>query len=337
MENEGPTPRRVLVTGAAGFVGSHVVDRLLADGREVWGLDNFDAFYSRETKESNLVGARGQTGFRFAEGDLRNETFLTEIFQAGQFDAVVHLAARAGVRPSIQQPDDYYDCNVMGTVRVLEAMRRFRVPALVFASSSSVYGSREDGEAFSEDDPVDRPVSPYAATKRAGELLCHTYWHLHELRCLCLRLFTVYGPRQRPDLAIHKFAREISNGRPVPLYGDGSSERDYTYVDDAVVGICRALDRVATDDGTGFEILNIGANRTIQLSEMVRLLGEAMDTEPEVTYLPPQPGDVPRTWANVSRAQELLGYEPKMPFEEGVRRFVSWFQARPAAVAVEQS
>ncbi len=325
-------PNRVLVTGAAGFIGSHVVDRLLEDGHRVWGLDNFDPFYPRSVKESNLEGAEAHPRFRLAEGDLRDEAFLGSLFQVGQFDAVIHLAARAGVRPSIHAPEEYYDYNVMGTVRLLETMRRFRVGALVFASSSSVYGGIDGTGPFCEDDVRDRPLSPYAATKRACELLCHTYWHLHGLRCYCLRLFTVYGPRQRPDLAVHKFSRAILAGQPVPIYGDGSAERDYTYVDDTVEAVTRALHKVADhDDGKGFEILNIGANRTVTVKQLVDLLAESMDAEPTAKYLPPQPGDVQRTWADITRARVLLGYDPKVTIEEGVRRFVAWFLARQEA------
>ncbi len=322
----------VLVTGAAGFVGSHVVDRLLADGYRVWGVDNFDPFYSRSIKESNLEEARAHPGFRLTEGDLRDEDFLHTIFHEGQFEAVVHLAARAGVRPSIQAPDEYYDCNVMGTVRLLEAMRRFGVEALVFASSSSVYGSNGRPGPFSEDDPVGEPVSPYAATKRAGELLCHTYSHLHGLACYCLRLFTVYGPRQRPDLAIHKFSRAMCVGQKVPIYGDGSAERDYTYIDDTVDAICCSLEQVMQGTGISiYRILNIGADRTVTVNELVHLLGEAMNAVPSLEHLAPQPGDVPRTWADISQARAVLGYDPKVPIEEGLRRFVAWFWANQEA------
>ncbi len=321
--------RSVLVTGAAGFIGSHVMDRLLAEGQHVWGLDNFDAFYPRSMKESNLENARAHPEFRLTEGDLRDETVLDDLFCQGEFDAVVHLAARAGVSPSIQAAEEYYECNVMATVRLLETMRRFRVGALVLGSSSSVYGGNGQSGPFVEDDAADRPLSPYAATKRACELLCHTHYHLHELRCYCLRLFTVYGPRQRPDLAIHKFARAIFTGQPVPIYGDGSAERDYTYVGDTVDGIVRAL-YAATDlsNGSAFQVLNVGASRTVTVSRLVELLAEAMNSVPSVKYLPPQPGDVPRTWADIARAREVLGYQPKVSLEEGLRRFVAWFWAR---------
>lgn len=325
---------RVLITGAAGFIGSHVTDRMLAHGWRVWGLDNFDAFYSRSVKESNLDEALPHPEFRLVEGDIRDEDLLNQAFREGQFDVVIHLAARAGVRPSIQAPDEYYDCNVIGTLRLLEAMNRFGVRSLVFASSSSVYGGNDSSRPFTEDQNVDQPYSPYAATKRACELLCHTYWHLHRLRCYALRFFTVYGPRQRPDLAIHKFARLLLAGKPVPVYGDGSAERDFTYIDDVVSAVETSVDRVLTvGNGTepGYEILNVGANRTISVNELVRLLGEAMEAEPAIDYQPPQPGDVPKTWADISRARRLLNWEPRVPIEEGLRRFVAWLWARQEA------
>ncbi len=328
MRSHDRLPERVLVTGAAGFVGSHLVDRLLAEGCAVWGIDNFDSFYPRGVKESNLEDAQRNLRFRLAEGDVRDEAFLADVFAEGQFQAVVHLAARPGVRPSIEAPDDCFDCNVMGTVRLLETMRRFGVDALAFASSSSVYGAREGFEPFREDDVVDTPISPYAASKRAGELVCHTYWHLHGLRCYCLRFFTVYGPRQRPDLAIHKFTRAIQSARPIHLYGDGSMSRDYTYVDDVVDAVWRTLGRALSGDGSGYEVLNIGANRAVPLNELVRLLAEAMNAEPILERLPAQPGDVPRTCADITRAREVLGYEPKISIEEGLRRFVAWSLAQ---------
>ncbi len=318
---------RILVTGAAGFIGSHVVDHLLADGGIVWGLDNFDNFYSREIKESNLEGALPHPNFELVEGDLRDELLLHTLFREGQFDAVIHLAAKAGVRPSISAPDEYYDCNVMGTVRLLEAMRRYDVTSLVFASSSSVYGSRVGSGRFSESDPVDEPISPYAATKRAGELLCHTFWHLHGFSCHCLRFFTVYGPRQRPDLAIRKFASAIGSGDPITLYGDGTAKRDFTYIDDTVAGILASLRKVLqTAKEPAFQIVNLGAGRTVSVNELVYLLAEAMEATPILKNLPPQPGDVPETWADISKARDVLGYAPKVPIEDGLRRFVAWYR-----------
>jgi UDP-glucuronate 4-epimerase len=320
---------RVLVTGAAGFIGSHVVDRLLAEGLRVWGVDNFDPFYAREVKEANLSAARAHSGFTFREGDLRDAEFLDAVFEEARPGAVIHLAARAGVRPSIEDPVAYYDLNVMGTVRLLEAMRAAGVSALVFASSSSVYGARYDERPFREEDAADLPVSPYAATKRAGELLCHTYYHLYGLSCCCLRIFTVFGPRQRPDLAIHKFVRLMTRGEPVTVYGDGSALRDYTYVDDTVEGIVRALAWVtgAVEDPV-FDILNLGAGGTVSVNELVEKLAAATGVEPKVERLPRQPGDVPRTWADISRARTVLGYEPRVGLEAGLARFVAWYRER---------
>lgn len=325
--NRAIRPGPVLVTGAAGFIGSHVVERLLADGHTVLGVDNFDPFYARAIKERNLEAARAHREFHFREGDLRNAAFLRQLFAEARPGAVVHMAARAGVRPSIQQPEAYYDLNVMGTVRLLEAMREAGVDALVFGSSSSVYGVRTDERPFVEEDTADLPVSPYAATKRAGELLCHTYHHLHGLSCLCLRLFTVYGPRQRPDLAIHKFTRALAHGEPLSVYGDGGALRDYTYVDDTVDGVVRALHKISElSGGPVFDIVNLGAGRTTSVNELVRLLVGTMGVEPKIDHVPAQPGDVPRTWADITRARAVLGYDPKVTLEAGLECFVAWFR-----------
>jgi len=318
----------VLVTGAAGFIGSHLVERLLADGRVVWGVDNFDEFYPRAVKEANLEPARRHDSFRFREGDLRDAGFVADLFAEARPAAVVHMAARAGVRPSIEQPAQYYDLNVMATVRLLEAMRASGTGALVFGSSSSVYGIKTDDRPFREHELTDQPISPYAATKRAGELLCHTYHHLYGYSCYCLRLFTVYGPRQRPDLAVHKFARLIERGEPIPIYGDGSALRDYTYVADTVDGIVRALERVSEAPEPAFEILNVGAGRTTSVNELVRLLTEKMGVEATIEHQPEQAGDVPKTWADIGRARELLGYDPRFPLADGLERFVDWFRNR---------
>jgi UDP-glucuronate 4-epimerase len=318
--------QRVLVTGAAGFIGSHLVERLLTDGYAVWGMDNFDPFYARPIKESNLDAARSHPDFQFAEGDLRNAAFLADLFAEAKPGAVVHLAARAGVRPSIEQPEEYHDINVMGTVHLLEAMRKAGTDRFVFGSSSSVYGARRDQRPFKEDEGADLPVSPYAATKRAGELLCHTYHHLYGLSCYSLRFFTVYGPRQRPDLAIHKFTRMLLTGEPLTVYGDGGALRDYTYVDDTVDGVVRALGKFGGGPGPVFEVVNLGAGRTVSVNELVDLLVETTGVEPNIVHLPPQPGDVPRTWADITRARERLGYDPRFPVEEGLKRFVQWFR-----------
>ncbi|RMG47432.1 MAG: SDR family NAD(P)-dependent oxidoreductase [Acidobacteria bacterium] len=315
-------PRTVLVTGAAGFIGSHLVDRLLARGDRVVGLDNFDDFYPAETKRRNVAGALRSARFRLVEGDVRDAKALDALFASERFDAVVHLAARAGVRPSLAQPALYADVNVRGTTVLFEAARRAKVRRIVFASSSSVYGGNEK-VPFSEEDPVERPISPYAATKRATELIAWTFHHLYGMDAIGLRFFTVYGPRQRPEMAIHKFTRLIDEGRPVPMYGDGSSRRDYTYIDDCIDGVVAALDRAA-----GFRMYNLGEARTVALSELVGLIGRALGREPEIEPLPPQPGDVPVTFADISRARSELGYDPRVPIEEGIARFVRWYRDR---------
>ncbi len=314
---------KALVTGAAGFIGSHAVDRLLADGEEVVGVDNFDPFYEREIKEANLLGARSYGGFAFAEADICDVGAMGRVFDRhGPFDVVVHLAAKAGVRPSIADPRGCASANVAGTVNLLElSVQPSRKPRFVFGSSSSVYGNNPK-VPFSETDPVDHPISPYAATKKACELICHAYHHLYGLRVYCLRFFTVYGPRQRPDLAIHKFARKILAGEPIPMFGDGSSSRDYTYIDDILQGLRCAIDRCE-----GYEIINLGSSSPIALREMIRVVAEACGEPPVVRQLPVQPGDVDRTFADVEKAARLLDYRPAVPFEEGVRRFVEWLRA----------
>jgi UDP-glucuronate 4-epimerase len=311
----------VLLTGVAGFIGSHVAERLLGMGTDVVGLDSFDDFYDPAVKERNLEVARDHLRFTEMRGDLRDPDFLEEI--PADVDAVIHLAARAGVRPSIQEPELYFDVNVRGTLLLLEEMRRRGVDRLVFGSSSSVYGNSATAP-FSEEDPVPRPISPYAATKRTGELMVHTWHHLYGLSAMCLRLFTVYGPRQRPDLAIHKFARLMAAGEPLPMFGDGASRRDYTYVDDIVSGIVSALQFVEDHRGC-YEIANLGGNRTVSLARMVEVLAATLGVEPRISSLPCQPGDVRRTWADLTRAQSLLGFEPLVSFEEGIRRFAQWF------------
>jgi UDP-glucuronate 4-epimerase len=309
----------VLVTGGAGFIGSHVVDSLLVNGDAVTVLDNFDPFYDRRIKERNIAGHRTHPRWRLIEADLRDADALERLL-TGSFDAIVHLAAKAGVRPSIEAPLMYQDVNVRGTHNLLEAARRLNVPHVVFASSSSVYGVNPR-VPWSEEDSVLQPISPYASTKVSGELLGHVYSHLYGFRFLVLRIFTVYGPRQRPDLAIHKFANLIAAGRPVPLYGDGRTRRDYTYVGDIAAGISAAL----RYDRSRYEVINLGNNATVTLLEMVRALEDALGTRATIDWQPEQPGDVPQTWANVAKARDLLGYEPRTPFTEGIRRFAEWF------------
>ena len=309
----------ILVTGGAGFIGSHVVDSLLANGDAVTVLDNFDPFYDRRIKERNIAAHRTHPRWRLIEADVRDADALGRL-PAGSFDAIVHLAALGGVRRSIETPLTYQDVNLRGTHNVLEAARRLKVPHLVFASSSSVYGVNPR-VPWHEDDSVLKPISPYASTKVSGELLGHVYSHLYGIRFLALRVFTVYGPRQRPDLAIHKFANLIAVGRPVPVYGDGSTRRDYTYVGDLVTGIEAAL----RYDRSPYEVINLGNNATVTLLEMIRALEGALGMRATIDWQPEQPGDVPQTWASVAKAHDLLGYEPRTTFTEGVRRFAEWF------------
>jgi UDP-glucuronate 4-epimerase len=313
---------RVLITGAAGFIGSHVAETLLAEGWEVVGLDNFDTFYDPAIKRENVKGLKKSKSFRLIEGDIRDRPALDETVAAGSFDGIVHLAARAGVRPSLENPRLYSDVNVAGTTEVLELARRSKIRRMVFASSSSVYGERE-GSPFRENDTVDHPISPYAATKKAGELLCYTYHHNYGLAVSCLRFFTVYGPRQRPEMAIHKFTRAIDAGEPITIYGDGSSRRDYTYIDDIVSGIVSALERAE-----GFKVYNLGNHRTVELRELIRLLEEDLGKRAEVQHLPAQPGDVPLTCADIQSAQEEIGYSPAVPIERGLEHFVEWFEKK---------
>ena len=312
---------RVLVTGAAGFIGSHTCDRLLAAGGAVLGLDNLNNFYDPARKTRNLASARGRPGFEFVHGDILDAALLDRVFTDFRPDRVVHLAAWAGVRPSIEQPRLYQKVNVEGTTNLLEACRAHGVDRFVFASSSSVYGDRT-AVPFRETDNVDHPISPYAATKKAGELLCYTWHHLFGLHAHCLRFFTVYGPRQRPEMAIHKFTRLMAAGEPLTLFGDGSTSRDYTYVDDIVDGVVASVERVE-----GYRVYNLGESKTTTLGELVGHLSDALGVEPRLEHLPIQPGDVTRTFADVSRARAELGYDPQVGIAEGVRRFVEWFGA----------
>jgi len=310
---------KVLVTGAAGFIGSHLSERLLGDGAAVVGVDNFDDFYDPRVKRSNIAACTGNEGFRLIEADIRDSDAMDKAVGAG-VDVIVHLAARAGVRPSIAQPALYADVNINGTMVLLEAAKKHGTERFVFASSSSVYGNNEK-VPFSEDDNVDFPISPYAATKKACELICHTYHHLYGIGVTCLRFFTVYGPRQRPDLAIHKFARLIEAGKPVPIFGDGSMMRDFTYIDDIIDGVTASIEKCA-----GYNIYNLGESRPISVNELVAELEKALGKKAIKEYLPPQPGDVERTYADVSRAVAGLGYDPKTQIADGLAMFVGWLR-----------
>jgi UDP-glucuronate 4-epimerase len=319
---------RILITGGAGFIGSHVGEALLARGDELVLLDNFNDFYDPKLKRTNVSRLAGA---RVVEGDLRDARLLAELFARDRFDGVIHLAAMAGVRPSLEQPLLYEEVNLRGTLLLLEQLRSRPQTKLVFASSSSVYGAN-DRIPFREEDEIHHPVSPYAATKRAGELLCYTYHHLYGIPVSALRFFTVYGPRQRPEMAIAKFTALIQARRPVPFFGDGSTRRDYTYVDDIVAGVVAALDRCA-----GYEIYNLGESRTTSLSELVALLGRLLGVEPILERLPMQPGDVLVTCADVSKARARLGYDPRTPIEVGLERYVRWVRSWQAAGAGNSS
>jgi UDP-glucuronate 4-epimerase len=319
--------QRCLVTGGAGFIGSHLVDRLLRDDNDVVILDNFDRFYDRRRKEANLRAALKSARCRLIEGDITEPDVVTAAFADCRPDVVFHLAAKAGVRPSIEDPVGYYRVNVEGTLRILEEARRTPSTRVIFASSSSVYGDHPTAP-FRETDRVDDPISPYAATKKSGELLCHAYHRLFGLPVTCLRFFTVYGPRNRPDLAIAKFARLIERGQPLPFYGDGTTRRDYTFVDDVIEGVVRAAERCR-----GYAIYNLGNSSPVTLTELVALLGEALGRKPLLDRQPPQPGDVRQTYADVSLAARELGFAPKTPLAEGLKRYVAWLrreEAKPA-------
>lgn len=310
----------ILVTGAAGFIGSHLCERLLAMGRKVVGLDSFDSFYDPAIKRRNLSACLPHANFQLTEGDIRDAA-VVEAAMTG-CDLVVHLAARAGVRPSIEKPLLYQDVNVGGTCVILEIMRKLKVGKLIFASSSSVYGNNRK-VPFSESDNVDFPISPYAATKKAGELLCHTYHHLFGMDITCLRFFTVYGARQRPDLAIHKFCRLIEQGKPIPVFGDGSMMRDHTYIDDILSGVLAAIERCS-----GFHIYNLGESRPVSLSDLISAIERALGKKAIIERLPPQPGDVDRTYADVALARAKLGYDPKTEIDAGLAEFVKWLRGQ---------
>jgi UDP-glucuronate 4-epimerase len=309
--------KRILITGAAGFIGSNLIHRLLNSGNyHVAGLDNFDDFYSREEKERNLRPFSSHADFQFVEGDIRNTTDLNTL---GDIDVIIHLAAKAGVRPSIQNPVLYQDVNVAGTQTLLEFARQRNIRQFVFASSSSVYGINEQ-VPWSEEDKL-MPISPYASTKLSCEMMGHVYSHLYGIRFLALRFFTVYGPAQRPDLAIHKFFRSISNDLPIPVFGDGSTSRDYTFVEDTVRGIEAAIRYEESD----FEIINLGNHRTVTLSELIAAIEEICGKKAIIDRQPEQPGDVPQTYADISKAQKLLGYHPETDLNTGLRKFYDWY------------
>ena len=314
---------RILVTGAAGFIGSHLCENLVSAGHEVHGFDNFDAFYPRAVKEANLAALRGQPRFRFTEGDI-----VRDALPIADIDTIVHLAARPGVQPSLDDPGGYMDANVTGTARLLEQARRGGIVRIVFGSSSSVYGESTPAP-FAEDAVADGPISPYAASKRAGELVTRVFTHLYGTRIACLRFFTVYGPRQRPDLAVHRFTARILAGQPIVMRGDGSSARDYTYVSDIVDGIVASLEWTARQDGAGGErwrVFNLGGGERVRLDRLIAVIAAAVERQPIIERGSDQPGDVPLTAADLTRSERELGYRPKVGIEEGIRRFVAWYR-----------
>src|SRR5438552_9750788 len=319
---------RVLVTGGSGFIGSHLVEKLLASGHEVVILDDFNDFYDPQTKHANIAGlARDVTIYHV---DLRDSELVRNLFHREKVDAIAHLAARAGVRPSIQQPRLYYETNVTVPLRLVEAARVTEVERFVFASSSSVYGASKR-IPFSEDEHLRQTISPYAATKVAGEFLCSTYSHLYNLRVVALRYFTVYGPRQRPDLAIHQFTRRIYAGQPIDQFGDGTTRRDYTYIEDVIQGTMAALEY----EGPLFDIFNLGESETIQLKDLIVAIENALGKRAKIKQLPEQPGDMPLTCADISKARKLLGYKPTTRLSEGLPNFVDWFLHSQRTVRTE--
>jgi UDP-glucuronate 4-epimerase len=313
--------KNILITGGAGFIGSHLVDQLLAEGDwNVTVVDDFNDFYAPSIKRANISAHLSNPNYKLIEADIRDRNALGKAFSGTQYGCIVHLAARAGVRSSLSEPRLYLETNVNGTLNLLELARKNAVRQFVFGSSSSVYGVNEK-VPFSEDDPIFNPISPYAATKAAAELICHTYSHLYDMRIVCLRFFTVYGARQRPDLAIHKFAKLISAGQPISVFGDGTTRRDYTYIDDILAGVRAAIDYKQSK----YEVINLGESRTVELRELISLLEKELGKTARIDWQPLQPGDVPQTFANISKARKLLAYNPQTDIESGLHRFIEWF------------
>lgn len=309
--------KKFMITGVAGFIGSNLAATLLKNGHAVTGIDNFDTFYDPAIKRKVVGRLKEHPAFSITEGDIRDRKALDDFLAAEKPDVVIHLAARAGVRPSIEQPELYYDVNVTGTLVLLEAMRAAGIKDMLFASSSSVYGNNKK-VPFSETDAVDNPISPYAATKKTGELLCYTYHHLYDFNIFCLRFFTVYGPGQRPEMAIQQFGRKITEGTPITLFGDGTTRRDYTFIEDIVAGIMSSAEKLK-----GYEILNLGNSDTISLIDLVRGIEETLNKKAIIEWKPMQPGDVEITFADISKAKKLLGYSPDYPVKKGLKRMFS--------------
>lgn len=310
---------KILVTGSAGFIGSHLTERLLANSCQVIGVDNFDNFYDPEVKRQNIALSLQNPNFQLIEADIRDADSMDKAV-ACDIDIIVHLAARAGVRPSIEQPVLYNDVNINGTMVLLEAAKKYKVKKFIIASSSSVYGNNKK-VPFAESDNVDFPISPYAATKKACELICYTYHNLYDLPMTCLRFFTVYGPRQRPDLAIHKFAKLIEQGKPIPVYGDGTMMRDFTYIDDIIDGVVAAIEKCS-----GYNIYNLGESRPVTVNDLIAELEKALGKKAIINRQPLQPGDVDRTFADVGKAVSQLGYNPSTQIADGLAKFVEWLR-----------
>ena len=315
---------KILVTGGAGFIGSHLIDSLLKETDfQVTSVDNFNDFYAPAIKRANIAAHLSNPNFKLYEIDIVSSQDLRRVFEENQFDVIVHLAARAGVRSSLENPFGYFETNVNGTLNLLDLTREFNIKQFVFGSSSSVYGENPQ-VPFSEDQKISNPISPYAATKAAGELICHTYSHLYDIRTVCLRFFTVYGVRQRPDLAIHKFARRILDGKPIQVFGDGTTRRDYTYIDDIISGVRAAIDY----ERNKHDIFNLGESQTVELKYLIELIEKNLDKKAIIERLPMQPGDVPQTYADITKARQLLNYNPQTKIEEGIEKFVEWIVNR---------
>ena len=312
----------ILITGGAGFIGSHLVERLLKQGKKIVVIDNFNDFYLPSYKRENISSAIQNSNLTLYETNICDVVACQKIFEKHHIEKVIHLAAYAGVRPSIERPLLYEEANCKGTMSMLELSRIFKVKQFIFGSSSSVYGNNKK-VPFSEDDPVNEPISPYAATKRAGEVFCYNYHHLYNISILCLRFFTVYGPRQRPDLAIRKFTELIDRNQPIAMYGDGTTQRDYTFISDIIDGVASALDKQF-----GFEIINLGDSKPIQLTTLIKLIEQELGEKAQINRLPEQPGDVQRTYADIIKAERILKYQPKVSIEQGVRLFVAWHRER---------
>lgn len=317
----------VLITGGAGFIGSHLCERMLEEGYRVICLDNLDNYYDPKVKLNNIREIKKDKNFTFIKKDICDSKAVGKIFRSNRLDIVVHLAAKAGVRPSIQNPSDYVEVNIKGTLNLLEACRKYNVKKFVFASSSSVYGSTKRN-LFSEDDSVNSPVSPYGATKKSGEVLCYTYHHLYGLNIVCLRFFTVYGPRQRPDLAIHKFIRLAFQKKVIPMFGDGSSKRDYTYIDDVLKGITNTIKFMNKSKKPIFEIINLGRGKPILLKELISLIEKETGLNIQVKRMAWQLGDMARTMADVRKAKKMLSYKPTTNFRLGLNKFVEWYKEK---------